>query len=137
MENLNNSGQQPVDQNTGGPLEGMSPQFTNMPGNDVNEENAVYAELGLDGQPDVMNPGDEEASDTILYTDNAVATDMTDMVAETATDDTLPAEFYNDLDNVSEARMDAEMDQLGDDENTDSEADARNAEYGENFNGRA
>lgn len=137
MENLNNSDQQLNEQNTGGPLEGMSPQFNNMPGNDVNEENAVYAEFGLDGQPDVMNPGDEEASDTILYTDNAVATDMTDMVAETETDDTLPAEFYNDPDNVSEARMEAEMDMLGDEEGGESEDDARNAEYGENFNGRA
>lgn len=137
MENLNNSDQQLNEQNTGGPLEGMSPQFNNMPGNDVNEENAVYAEFGLDGQPDVMNPGDEEASDTILYTDNAVATDMTDMVAETETDDTLPAEFYNDPDNVSEAHMEAEMDMLGDEEGGESEADARNAEYGENFNGRA
>ena len=135
MENISNTGQQMAEQNSGGPLEGMSPQFTNMPGNDVNEESAIYAEFGLDGQPDVMNPGDEEASDTILYTDNAVATDMTDMVAETATDDTLPPEFYNDLDNVSEARLEAHMYILGDEEG-DSEDD-RNAELGENFNGRA
>lgn len=113
MENLTNPDQQRVDQNSGGPLEGLSPQSVNMPGNDVNEENAIYGEFGLDGKPDVMNPGDEEATDTILYTDNAVATDMTDMVSDTALDDSdLPAELYNDLDNVNEAKLEAEMDML-------------------------
>ncbi len=120
MENLNNPDQQRVDQNSGGPQEGLSPQRVNMPANDVNEENAIYDELGLDGRPDVMNPGDEEATDTILYTDNAVATDMTDMVSETSLDNSnLPAEFYNDIDNVSEAKLEAEMDMLDDEAGDD------------------
>ena len=124
MENLNNPDQQRVDQNSGGPLEGLSPQSVNMPGNDVNEENAIYSEFGLDGRPDVMNPGDEEASDTILYTDNAVATDMTDMVSETSLDNSdLPAEFYNDVANVSEAKLEAEMDMLDDEAADDSKAE--------------
>ena len=115
MENLNNPDQQRVDQQSGGPLEGLSPQHVNMPGNDDDEDNAIYSELGLDGRPDTMNPGDEEASDTILYTDNAVATDMTDMVADSNVDDSdLPAEFYNDIDNVSEAKLEAQMDMLDD-----------------------
>lgn len=102
MENANNSAQQRVDQNTGGPLEGMSPQFTNLPGEDVNEDPAVYADLGLErGGPDVMNPGDEEASDTILYTDNAIAMDATDAVSDDPDlDANLPADYYNDLDNL-------------------------------------
>ena len=92
-------------------------QSGDMPGNDVNSDAAIYAEFGLDGQPDNMNPGNEEASDTILYTDNAVASDMSDMVSEKATyDSDLPADLYNDLDNVDEARMQAEVDQLADDE---------------------
>ena len=92
-------------------------QSGDMPGNDVNSDAAIYAEFGLDGQPDNMNPGNEEASDTILYTDNAVASDMSNMVSEKATyDSDLPADLYNDLDNVDEARMQAEVDQLADDE---------------------
>jgi hypothetical protein len=92
-------------------------QSGDMPGNDVNDESAIYAELGLDGQPDSLNPGSEEASDTILYTDNAVASDMTDMVSEKASyDSDLPADVYNDLDNVDEAKMQAEVDQLSDEE---------------------
>ncbi len=46
-----------------------------------NEDPAVYADLGLGGQPDTMNPGSEEASDTILYTDNATARSATDAVS--------------------------------------------------------
>jgi hypothetical protein len=64
-----------------------------------------------------MNHGSDEASDTILYTDNAVATDMTDMVSEKVSyDSDLPADLYNDLDNVDEAKMQAEVDQLADEE---------------------
>ncbi len=75
MENQNNPMQQRVDEQTGGPLEGMSPQQVNMPTNEEEQESTIYAEFGLDGQPDVMNPGDEEATDTLLYTDNSVAQD--------------------------------------------------------------
>lgn len=67
MENTNNPDQQRVDQNSGGPLEGMSPQNTNMPENNEEEDAVVYAGLGVNNRPDIMNPGDEEASDT-LYT---------------------------------------------------------------------
>lgn len=95
-------------------------QSGDMPGNDVNGESAIYAEFGFDGQPDNMNPGDDEASDTILYTDNAVASDMTNMVSEKASyDSDLPADLYNDLDNVDEAKMQAEVDQLADDEESE------------------
>ena len=95
-------------------------QRGDMPGDDVNGDSAIYADLGLDGQPDNMNPGTEEASDTILYTDNAVASDMTNMVSEKASyDSDLPADLYNDLDNVDEAKMQAEVDQLSDEEGND------------------
>lgn len=96
-------------------------QRGDMPGDDVNGGSAIYAEFGLDGQPDNMNPGSEEASDTILYTDNAVATDMTDMVSEKSSyDSDLPADLYNDLDNVDEAQMQAEVDQLADEEGSEA-----------------
>ncbi len=95
-------------------------QSGDMPGNDVNGESAIYAEFGFDGQPDNMNHGSDEASDTILYTDNAVASDMTDMVSETASyDSDLPADLYNDLDNVNEAQMQAEVDKLADEEGSE------------------
>ncbi|KAB7732230.1 hypothetical protein F5984_08495 [Rudanella paleaurantiibacter] len=116
MESSTNSqsgvpaGPRQVDQNTGGPLEGMSPQFTNMPDNDVNEDPAVYAELGLDGVPDNMNPGDEEASDTILYTDNMTARNATENVS---------SDLDGDL-KEDELLLDEEMDRLND---TDVDAD--------------
>ena len=94
-------------------------QSGDMPGNDVNSEPAIYAEFGFDGQPDTTNPGTEEASDTILYTDNAVATGMANMVSETASYDAdLPADLTNDLENVDEAKMQAEVDQLASEEGT-------------------
>jgi hypothetical protein len=49
--------------------------------NDENENPAIYANLGISGGPDNMNPGDEEASDTILYTDNQVARKATEAVS--------------------------------------------------------
>ena len=95
-------------------------QSGDMPGNDVNSEPAIYTDLGLDGQPDNMNPGNEEASDTILYTDNGVASDVSNMVSETASYDTdLPADLSNDLDNVDDAKMQAEVDQLAEEDGTE------------------
>ena len=118
MENTNNSDQQRVDQVTGGPLEGMSPQ-ANLdqdmipPGDDSSDRDAVYADLGLDGGgPDVMNPGEEEASDTILYTDNTTARHAMDNVSNDVDYDSLPE---------NEALRDEEIDRLGDEgaSNTD------------------
>jgi hypothetical protein len=95
-------------------------QSGDMPGNDVDGESAIYAEFNFSGQPDDINHGSDEPTDTILYTDNAVASDMTEMVSEKSPyDSDLPADLYNDLDNVDEAKMQAEVDQLADEEGSD------------------
>ncbi|GAB3023804.1 hypothetical protein [Spirosoma pulveris] len=92
MENTNNSDQQRVDENSGGPLEGMSPRHNNMPENDTEDDAVVYAGLGVNNDPDIMNPGDEEASDTLLYTDTATARHATDELSN----DAEPDEFIDD-----------------------------------------
>lgn len=72
--------------------------------NTENEDPAIYANLGIGGHPDNMNPGSEEASDTILYTDNMTARNATDNVSNSL-DDELPEE---------ERFLDEEMDRLND-----------------------
>jgi len=78
--------------------------------NNDNEDPAIYANLGIGGQPDNMNPGSEEASDTILYTDNMTARNATDNVSNSF-DDELPED---------ELLLDEEMARLND---TDVERD--------------
>ena len=96
-------------------------QRGDMPGDDVNSDPAIYADLGIDGQPDNMNPGNEEASDTILYTDNAVATDMTDMVSEDGSSNGYVLDDpEGDLDELNEAQMQAEIDQLADEDSKEA-----------------
>lgn len=124
MENTNNSDQQRVDQNTGGPLEGMSPQFTNVPDNDVNEDPAIYADLGIGGVPDSMNPGSEEASDTILYTDNMTARNATGNVSNGIDDDQLLADALltdEEMDRLNDSDVDADPDELREERENDDE----------------
>lgn len=119
MENNNNSDQQRVDQNSGGPLEGMSPQNTNMPENTYEEDVVSYAGLGVNNQPDVMNPGDEEATDTLLYTDTATARHATDEVSNAEDLDDMPEDLLND--DVSDDDLDAEITELAEDEEEGNE----------------
>ncbi|GAB2524867.1 hypothetical protein [Spirosoma aerophilum] len=118
MENTNNSDQQRVDENSGGPLEGMSPQNTNMPENDNEEDAVVYAGLGVNNEPDIMNPGDDEASDTLLYTDNATARHATDQVSNDEEFD----EFVDDpVTNLSDDDIDEEITELEEEEEEGNE----------------
>jgi hypothetical protein len=119
MENTNNPDQQRVDENTGGPLEGMSPQNTNMPENNQEQDAVVYAGLGVNNQPDIMNPGDEEASDTLLYTDTATARHATDGVSNDEEFD----EFPNDLANsdLSDDDIDEQITELAEEEDEGNE----------------
>ncbi|AQG80785.1 hypothetical protein [Spirosoma montaniterrae] len=110
MENLNNSNQQRVDQSTGGPLEGVSPQRSNAL-DDTDEQDVVaYAGLGVNNSPDVMNPGEEEATDTLLYTDTVTARHATDEVSNADDTDDMPIEGMTDED------LDDEISRLADEE---------------------
>lgn len=68
--------------------------------NDPDSEDVIYADLGIDGQPDNMNPGGNEATDTMLYTDNQVARFATENVASEDTIDDLPEALLDDEDSV-------------------------------------
>lgn len=118
MENTNNSDQQRVDQNSGGPLEGLSPQNNNMPENNNEEDAVVYAGLGVDNDPDILNPGDEEASDTLLYTDNATARHATDEVSNGEDMDDLPDDLLKD---ISDDELDSEISELAEEEEEGNE----------------
>ncbi|GAB4022472.1 hypothetical protein [Spirosoma koreense] len=119
MENINNSDQQPVEQNSGGPLEGMSPQHTNMPLNNDEQDDVVYAGLGVNNRPDIMNPGDDEAADTLLYTDSTTARHATDEVSNDEEFD----EFTDELDDadLSDDDIDEEIAELEEEEEEGNE----------------
>jgi hypothetical protein len=121
MENVKNTNQQPVDQDAGSPSEGVPPQFTDLPGNGVNEDSAVYANLGINGQPDSMNPGNEEASDTILYTDNQTARNATENVSNDLEDDLPEDSLLSDeeMDRLSDSDIDTDPNELRDEREND------------------
>lgn len=66
-----------------------------MPAND-DMADAVYAGLGVGNDPDVMNPGREEATDTVLHTDTATAHHATDEVSNDGDMDTLPDDLLDE-----------------------------------------
>ncbi len=118
MENTNNSDQQRVDENSGGPLGGMSPRHNNMPENDTEQDAVVYAGLGVNNEPDIMNPGDEEASDTLLYTDTATARHATDQISN----DEEPDEFIDESEaDLSDDDIDEEITELAEEEDEGNE----------------
>lgn len=118
MENNNNPDQQRVD-NSGGPLESMSPQNTNMPENNDEMDAVVYAGLGVNNEPDVMNAGDDEATDTLLYTDTATARHATDEVSNAEDMDDLPEDLLDD--ELSDDELDSEISQLAEEEDEGNE----------------
>ena len=118
MENTNNSDKQRVDENSGGPLEGISPQNVNMPENDDEEDVVAYAGLGVNNEPDVRNPGDQEATDTLLYTDTITARHATDEVPNSENMDDLSQDLLDDL---SDDRLDDEITELADEEDESNE----------------
>lgn len=119
MENRNDAGQERVEQNTGGPLEGMSPQNTNMPENQYEDDVVAYAGLGVNNDPDVMNPGDEEATDTLLYTDTATARHATDEVSNAEDMDDMPEDLLDE--DLSDDELDREITDLAEDEDEGNE----------------
>lgn len=120
MESANESaGQQPIDQQSGGPLSGMSEQNVNMPENNDEMDSVIYADLGIDGQPDSMNPGDEEATDTLLYTDNSTARNAAEGVSNDEDLNDLPADLLGD--NLSDDELDREISDLAAEEDAGGE----------------
>lgn len=120
MESTNEgAGQQPVDEQTGGPLSGMSEQNVNMPEDNNEMDSVIYADLGLDGQPDSMNHGDDEATDTLLYTDNSTARNIAEGLPNDQDMDDMPADLLNG--DLSDDDLDREISDLADDEDAAGE----------------
>ncbi|MFD2569979.1 hypothetical protein ACFSUS_04995 [Spirosoma soli] len=119
MESTNNADQQPIDGNTGGPLEGMSPQHNNLPPNNEDEDVTVYAGLGVNNDPDVMNRPDDEAADTLLFTDTATARHATDEVSNGEDIDDLPEDLLDD--DLSDDELDQEISELAEEEEEGNE----------------
>ncbi|QJD77301.1 hypothetical protein [Spirosoma rhododendri] len=84
------------------------------------EDNGVaYTGLGVNNEPDNMNPGDEEASDTLLYTDNITAQHATDEVSNGADGDELPEDLLDE--DLSDDELDEEITELAEEEDEGNE----------------
>lgn len=120
MENTSNADQQSPDQTLGNSLKGLSPQHTNAPENDEDSDAVVYAGLGVNNSPDSLNPGDEEASDTLLYTDTATARHATDELSNDEEPDEFSADDLSD-DDLSDDEIDEEISELEEEEEEGNE----------------
>ena len=78
------------------------------------ENPAAYAGLGVNNQPDSMNHGDDEAADTLLYTDTVTARHATDEIPNSDDPDELPAD-------TSDEELDAEITELAEEEDAGNE----------------
>lgn len=116
MENTN---QQSPDQSAGNSTKGLSPQHNDMPDNDSSDDAVVYAGLGVNNEPDVMNKGDEEGTDTLLFTDTATARHATDAVSNEAKPDEFPDDELEET--PSEDEMEGQITELAEEEDEGNE----------------
>ena len=115
MENTN---QQSPDQSAGNSTKGLSPQHNGMPANE-GDDAVVYAGLGVNNEPDVINPGDEEGTDTLLFTDTATARHATDAVSNEAEADEFPVDAIDGT--MSDDEIDEEITELAEEEEEGNE----------------
>ena len=88
--------------------------------NEQEDDGVAYAGLGVNNEPDNMNPGSEEASDTLLYTDNVTAQHATDEVSNGVDGDELPEDMLDDED-LSDDELDDQITELAEEENEGNE----------------
>ena len=119
MENTTNADQQSPDQTLGNSVKGLSPQHNNLPENDEDDDAVVYAGLGVNNQPDIMNPGEEEASDTLLYTDTATARHATNELSNDEEPDEFPEEELSD--DLSDDEIEEQITELAEEEEEGNE----------------
>jgi hypothetical protein len=96
------------------------PQYTELAPNADEADLLAYANLGVNNDPDSMNPGDEEATDTLLYTDTLTAQHATDEIENEVDLDTLTLSELTDTDE-SDENIDREISELREDEATGGE----------------
>lgn len=91
-----------------------------MENTDNTDEDAIaYAGLGVNNEPDSLNPGDEEAADTLLYTDTATAQHATDAVSNDEDMDDIPDDLVSD--DLSDDELDDEITELAEEEEEGNE----------------
>ncbi len=115
MENTN---QQSPDQGAGNSTKGLSSQYDDMPDNE-GEDAVVYAGLGVNNEPDVINPGDEEGTDTLLFTDTATARHATNAVSNDAEAGEFSVEALDGT--LSDDEIDEEITELAEEEEEGNE----------------
>ncbi|MVM38560.1 hypothetical protein GO730_15025 [Spirosoma sp. HMF3257] len=119
MENTNNADRQAPDQTSGNSLKGLSPQHNNPPENDEGDDSVIYTGLGVNNHPDMLNPGDEEASDTLLFTDTATARHATDAVSNAEEPDEFPDDIADD--DLSDDEIEEQITELAEEEEEGNE----------------
>jgi len=82
----------------------ISRQDVDIPANNNELDDEVYAGLGVNNEPDIRNPGSEEATDTVLHTDTITAQHATDEVpnAGDPANDLLDGEIADNDDKLDE-----------------------------------
>ncbi|WP_018620953.1 hypothetical protein [Spirosoma luteum] len=115
MENTN---QQSPDQGSGTSTKGLSPQHNDMPANE-GDDAVVYAGLGVNNEPDIRNQGDEEGTDTLLFTDTATARHATDGVSNDAEPDEFPVGVLDGT--MSDDEIDEQITELAEEEEEGNE----------------
>lgn len=100
-----------------------NPQPTDLPTESLENrpdmENTVYAGLGVNNEPDVLNPGNDEATDTVLHTDTATARHATDEVSNSEDMDELPTYLTNS--DLSDDELDEQITELAEEEDEGNE----------------
>jgi hypothetical protein len=115
MENTN---QQSPDQSAGNSTKGLSPQHNDIAANE-GDDAVVYAGLGVNNEPDVRNPGDEEGTDTLLFTDTATARHATNAVSNEAQPDEFPVGKLDET--MSDDELDEQITELAEEEDEGNE----------------
>lgn len=120
MESTNEgAGRQAADDEVGSSMRDMPEPNVDMPDNNEEMDSVIYADLGIDGQPDSMNPGSEEATDTLLYTDNSTARNATNNLSNDEGMDDIPADLL--ATDLSDEELDREIGDLATDEEASGE----------------
>jgi hypothetical protein len=91
------------------------PQYTELAPNADEDNLRAFANLGVNNDPDSMNPGDDEATDTLLYTDTLTARHATDELENEPDPDALT------LDELIEPDRDEVLTDAGSDETINRE----------------